>query len=151
MKSVHLKTTIGILCVTGLVTLGGCTPMMAGQMAEAGYNVARTSLGVTANPTTLGADERQKRLQAVLNAVDIGQDVKPVIDAMGEAPKEKSGNSAGFTCYEYPAVYSAEESAVIVSTDGKIVFYGNSRCTQEMQPSNFAQGGKYSVSTVPMQ
>ena len=151
MKSVHLKTTLGILCVAGLVTLGGCTPMMAGQMAEAGYNVARTSLGVTANPTTLGADERQKRLQAVLNSVDIGQEVKPVIDGMGEPPKEKSGNSAGFTCYEYPAVYSAEEAAVIVATDGKVVFYGNSRCTLEMQPSNFAQGGKYSVSTVPMQ
>lgn len=151
MKSVHLKTTIATLCVTALVTLGGCTPMMAGQMAEAGYNVARTSLGGAASPTTLGADERQKRLQAVLNAVEIGQEVRPVVDAMGEPPKEKSGNRSGFTCYEYPAVYSAEEAAVIVSTDGKIVFYGNSRCTLEMQPANFVQGGKYSVSTVPMQ
>jgi len=147
MKSAHARTAAAsILCATGAIILSACSPMMAGQVAEAGYNVARTSLGVSQNPTTLGADERQKRLQAVLNSVEIGQDAKPIIDAMGEPPKEKSGNSSGFTCYEYPAVYSAEEAAVIVSTDSKIVFYGNSRCTVEMQSANFLEGGKYGVS-----
>lgn len=149
MKSAYIRAAwAGVLCATGLAVLAGCSPMVAGQVAEAGYNVARTSLGVSPNPTALGTDERQKRLQATLNSVDIGQEVQPVLEAMGESPKEKSGNSMGFTCYEYPAVYSAEEAAVIVSTQGKVVFYGNSRCTAEMQNANFTTGGKYGVTVV---
>lgn len=130
----------------GFAVLAGCTPMMAGQMAEAGYNVAKTTLGGP-DLSAQGADERQKRLQAVLNGAEIGEDVKPILDAMGEPPKEKSGNNYGFTCYEYPGVYTTTESAVIVSTGSKVVFYGNSRCIQEMQDVNFRKDGKYFVST----
>lgn len=124
----------------------GCTPMIAGQVAQAGYNVAKNSLGGT-DAAAVGATERQKRLQAVLNGLDIGQDVKPELEAMGEPPKEKSGNAYGFTCYEYSSVYSATEAAVIMSKDGKVVFYGNSRCSIEMQDANFKKDGKYPTNT----
>ncbi|HUG59005.1 MAG TPA: hypothetical protein VL002_12285, partial [Candidimonas sp.] len=63
--------------------LAGCTPMLAGQMAEAGYNVAKTSLGGTSDSAT-GANQRQKQLQSILNSVDIGQEVKPILELMGE-------------------------------------------------------------------
>ena len=129
---------------TGLGALSGCSPMMAGQMAEASYNVAKTTLG-GADPSAAGVDERQKRLQAILNSVDIGQDAQPILDAMGEPPKEKSGNTYGYTCYEYSAVYSTTEAAVIMASEGKVVFYGNSRCTVEMQDANFKGSGKYAA------
>ncbi|WP_353150694.1 hypothetical protein [Pollutimonas bauzanensis] len=128
----------------GLIVLVGCTPMLAGQMAEAGYNAAKSSLGGTSDATT-GASERQKLLQSTLNSVEIGQEVKPILELMGEPPKEKSGNADGFTCYEYASVYSATEAAVIMSKDGKVVFYGNSRCSVEMQDANFKKDGKYMV------
>lgn len=128
----------------GLVVLVGCTPMLAGQMAEAGYNAAKSSLGGTGDAAS-GATERQKQLQSTLNSVEIGQEVKPILELMGEPPKEKSGNAYGFTCYEYPFVYSATEAAVIMSKDGKVVFYGNSRCSVEMQDANFKKDGKYMV------
>lgn len=131
---------------TTLAVLAGCTPMMAGQMAEAGYNVAKTSLGGASDSAT-GANQRQKQLQSILNSVDIGQEVKPILESMSEPPKEKSGNAYGFTCYEYSAVYSSTEAAVIMSKDGKVVFYGNSRCSTEMQDANFKKGGKYAEST----
>ena len=143
-----ISRTISLLAVVagaiGITALSGCTPMMAGQMAEAGYNVAKTTLGGT-DATTAVADERQKKLQSVLYSVDIGQELKPILEAMGEQPKEKSGNTYGFTCYEYAAVYSATEAAVIMARDGKVVFYGNSRCIVEMQDANFKGGGKYMV------
>jgi len=126
-----------------LALASGCTPMTAGQMAEAGYNVARTTLG--ASPSSVGADERQKRLQTILNGIEIGQPVQPIIDSMGEPPKEKSGNTSGFTCYEFSGVYSATDAAVIVANEGKVAFYGNSRCNAEMQAANFRADGKYAT------
>lgn len=129
-------------------TLAGCAPMMAGQVAEAGYNVAKTSLGSAftspeEKATAAGDDPRQLKLRAVLNGIDIGQDVSPIIDSMGESPKVKSGNASGFTCYEYSAVYSGTESAVILAKGGKVVFYGKSTCVAEMQDDNFKSDGKY--------
>jgi len=44
---------------------------------------------------------------------------------MGEPPQQKSGNTYGFVCYEYAAVYSATGSAVIMAKDGKVVFFGH--------------------------
>lgn len=124
----------------GVALLTGCAPMLSGPMAEAGYNMAKTTLS---GASATGGDERQKRLQSILNGVDIGQDVKPILEAMNEPPKEKSGNTYGYTCYEYPAVYSTTDSAVIVSGDGKVVFYGRSSCSAEMQDANFKADGKY--------
>ena len=125
--------------------------MMAGQVAEAGYNAAKATLGGPSAADRLsatGADERQKKLQLVLNSVDIGQDVNSVIEKMGEPAKEKSGNAYGFTCYEYPAVYSATDAAVIMAKNGKVAFYGNSRCNAEMADVNFKKDGKYSGGTI---
>lgn len=136
-----------ILGVAGFGVLTGCTPMLAGQMAEAGYNAAKTTLGGT-DGSAAGASERQKNLQSILNAVDIGQDVQPILEAMGEPPKEKSGNTYGFTCYEYSAVYSATEAAVIMAREAKVVFYGNSRCSAEMNDANFKSDGKYAVNSL---
>ena len=121
---------------------------MAGQVAEAGYNVAKTSLGGAfttpeAKATAAGQDPRQVKIQAVLNDADIGQDVGEILSRIGEAPKLKSGNMHGFTCYEFPAVYSAEDAAVILSKENKVVFYGNSQCTVEMQDANFRGDGKF--------
>jgi len=149
MRNLSRAITLLVMAasVTGFGVLAGCTPMMAGQMAEASYNVAKTTLG-GADASAVGADERQKRLQAILNGIDIGQDAQPILEAMGEPPKEKSGNTYGFTCYEYSAVYSATEAAVIMASDGKVVFYGNSRCTTEMQDANFKSNGKYAVGNV---
>lgn len=142
-----MKNRIATFVVTmmggaGLAMLAGCAPL-AGQMAEAGYNAAKTTLGGAPDPSVTGTSERQKKLQAILNSVEIGQEVKPVIESMGEPPKEKSGNTYGFTCYEYAAVYSAADSAVIVSKDGKVAFYGKSSCSAEMQDVNFKKDGKY--------
>lgn len=130
------------LCATLMAGLSGCAPMLAGQMAEAGYNVARTTLGGS-GPSAAGADERQKKLQSILNSVDVGQEVAPILEQIGEPPKEKSGNTFGFTCYQFSAVYSDTDAAVIVAKDGKVAFYGNSRCSVEMQDVNFKKDGKY--------
>lgn len=105
--------------------------------------MAKTTLGSTASLSAIGADERQKRLQALLNDIDTGQDVAPILVSMGEAPKEKSGNLQGYTCYEFSGVYSSTEAAVIMTREGRIIFYGNSRCNVEMQDTNFRVGGKY--------
>ena len=113
------------------------------QMAEGGFNAAKSALGAL-SPTSAGADERQKRIQAVLNDVNVGDDVQPILKEMGEPPREKSGNAQGYTCYEFPGVYSSTEAAVLMEQNGKVVFYGNSRCTEEMQPANFRSTGKYS-------
>ena len=116
--------------------------MLAGQMAEVGYKVAKTTLSGP-DVSAAGADERQKKLQSILNSVDVGQDVAPILEQIGEPPKEKSGNTYGFTCYQYSAVYSDTEAAVIVAKDSKVAFYGNSRCSVEMQDANFKKEGKY--------
>lgn len=116
--------------------------MVTGGMAEGGFNAAKTALGAL-SPTTAGADERQKRIQATLIDIDVGDDIEPVLQRMGEAPREKSGNAQGYTCYEFPSVYSATDAAVLMALHGKIVFYGNSRCTEEMDVANFRGGGKY--------
>ncbi|MEO6958747.1 MAG: hypothetical protein ABI228_06005 [Burkholderiaceae bacterium] len=129
----------------GLVLAAGCTPLIAGQMAEAGYHAAKTTLG---GDTSTAADARQKKLQLALNSIEIGQEVKPILDSMGEPPQEKSGNTYGFICYEYAAVYSATDSAVIVAKEDKVVFYGNSRCNVEMQDANFKKDGKYAASAI---
>ena len=141
------KTLAGLLTVIGLAALGfsgGCTPIMTGQMAEGGFSAAKSALGGW-NPTATGADERQKRLQATLNETDVGDDIQPVLEKIDEPPREKSGNAQGYTCYEFPGVYSSTEAAVLVALDGKIIFYGNSRCTEEMDAANFKDGGKYST------
>ncbi|HWL27502.1 MAG TPA: hypothetical protein VNQ97_01210 [Burkholderiaceae bacterium] len=137
------------LCVAGLIPLAGCSPMLAGQMAEAGYNVAKTSLGQP-DLSAKGADERQRKLQSILNQVEVGQDLQPILQSMEEPPKEKSGNAYGYTCYEYPAVYSSTESAVIMARNGKVAFFGNSRCNVEMKDVNFNEGGKYKVGAEPV-
>lgn len=132
-------------------SLAGCAaPLLGSSMAEAGYGVARGPLGSvfgsSSSPDTAqGRDARQVKLQSVLNTVQVGQDAKPILRAMGEAPKEKSGNPQGYTCYEFPAVYSATAAAVIVARDGKVVSFGNSRCVTEMQEANFRATGKYAV------
>lgn len=129
-----------LLVVGALAALGGCAPAMVGQVAQAGYDVARKTLG---NDSAQAPDERQQKLRAIMNGVEIGQEVDPIIGSMGEPPKEKSGNSKGYICYEYASVYSATDAAVLVAHDGKVVYYGNSRCTAEMQGANFVSGGKY--------
>jgi hypothetical protein len=129
--------------------LAGCTPMLTGEMATAGYNAAKGSLGnvlgsADDKKTATGEDPRQQKIQSVLNKAEVGQDVQPIVELIEEQPKEKSANAYGFTCYEYPAVYSGTEAAVIVAKSGKIVFFGNSRCATEMLASNFVDKGKYS-------
>lgn len=131
-----LYTAVGIATLT---LVGGCTPMVTGQMAEGGFSAAKSALGAL-SPTTAGADERQKRMQATLNEIDVGDDIQPVLDKLGEPPREKSGNSQGYTCYEFPSVYSATEAAVLVALNGKIVFYGNSRCAEQMSAGKFKGG-----------
>lgn len=132
----RLCTAVGI-AMLGLI--GGCTPMVTGQMAEGGFSAAKSALGAL-SPTTAGADERQKRIQTTLNDIEVGDDIKPVLDKMGEPPREKSGNSQGYTCYEFPSVYSATEAAILVAHNGKIVFYGNSRCSEKMNEKKFKDG-----------
>src|SRR5690606_17095768 len=122
--------------------MGGCAPMVSGSMAEGGISAAKSAFGAL-SPTSAGADDRQKRIQAVMNEVSVGDDIQPVLDKIGEPPREKSGNAQGYTCYEFPGVYSASEAAVLMARDGKVVFYGNSRCVDEMQDVNFRAGGKY--------
>lgn len=141
------RTLTGLMSAIGLAALGflgGCTPMVTGQMAEGGFNAAKSALGAL-SPTAAGADERQKRMQATLNETDVGDDIQPVLEKMGEPPREKSGNAQGYTCYEFPSVYSATDAAVLMALNGKIVFYGNSRCTEEMDVANFRSGGKYAA------
>jgi len=133
-----LSTVIGF---AALNLLGGCTPMVTGQMAEGGFSAAKSALGAL-SPTTAGADERQKHMQATLNEIEVGDDVQPVLDKLGEQPREKSGNAQGYTCYEFPSVYSATEAAVLVALNGKIVFYGNSRCSEQMSQDKFKGGGE---------
>lgn len=143
------ETTIRLLGAAigaaGFVFVAGCSPLVAGQMAEAGYHAAKTTF--TGDSST-GSDARQKKLQLALNSIDIGQEVKPILASMGEPPQEKSGNTYGFICYEYAAVYSATGSAVIVAKDDKVVFYGNSRCSVEMQDANFKKDGKYAAGAI---
>jgi len=139
----------------GLAALSGCAPMLTGQMAGAGYRAASSSLeSVWGAPAAESADAqalaRQKRMQAVLNSVDVGQDAPAIVQRMGEAPIQKSGNARGFTCYEYAAVYSATEAAVIVAKDGRVVFFGNSRCAAEMADANFRADGKYAGGPEPL-
>jgi hypothetical protein len=129
-------------CAAGLGVLSGCSPMMAGQVAEAGYSAARNTFGI-GDLASASAAERQQKLQAIMNAIEIGQDVQPVLEQIGEPPKIKSGNTYGYTCYEFPSVYSADEAAVILAREGRVVFYGSSRCSNEMQDANFRQDGKY--------
>ncbi len=147
MDTYSLQTRpLVILGLTALGFLSGCAPMGTGQMAEGGFNAAKSALSAL-SPTAAGADERQKRMQATLNDADVGDDIQPLLDKMGEPPREKSGNSMGYTCYEYPSVYSATDAAVLMSFNGKVVFYGNSRCTEEMDADNFRSGGKYSTNS----
>jgi hypothetical protein len=143
-----LTRAAAALCIVGSTSLAGCSPMLAGQMAEAGYNVAKNTLGQP-DLSAQGADERQRKLQAVLNKVEVGEDLQPILESMEEPPKEKSGNAYGYTCYEYSAVYSATESAVIMARNGKVAFFGNSRCNVEMKDANFNEGGKYKIGAEP--
>ena len=122
--------------------------MLTGEMAAAGYNAAKGSLGgvlgsAEDKQTATGEDPRQQKIQSVLNKAEVGQSVQPIVDLIEEQPKEKSANAYGFTCYEYPAVYSGTEAAVIMAKNGRIVFFGNSRCATEMLASNFIDKGKY--------
>jgi len=123
-----------------LSLLGGCAPMMTGTMAEGGFNAAKSAFGAL-SPTAAGTDDRQKRIQAVLNGVNVGDEIQPALDKIAEPPREKSGNAQGYTCYEFPSVYSATAAAVLVAHNGKIVFYGNSRCTDEMNKGSVKEGG----------
>ncbi len=120
-----------------MAALQGCTAVTAGQLAQAGYDAAKTTL--TNSPDSADA----KRARAVMNSVSVGQDVAPVLESIGVPPKEKSGNLQGYVCYQYAGVYSATEDAVIVTKDGKIVFFGSSACRTEMLAANFNAGGKY--------
>ncbi|CAM5182984.1 hypothetical protein CDEF62S_01847 [Castellaniella defragrans] len=117
--------------------LSGCTALTAGQLVQAGYDAAKTSLSAPMS----GA--QAKHAQSVLNSVSVGQPVAPIVADMGVPPKEKSGNPQGFVCYQFAGVYSATEDAVIVAKDGKVVFFGNSTCKSEMQSANFVPAGKY--------
>lgn len=118
--------------------LPGCTPMTAGQLAQVGYDAAKTSL--TGNPANSAATLHAR---TVMNGLSVGDEVAPVLESMGMPPKEKSGNLQGYVCYQFTAVYSATEDAVIVAREGKIVFFGSSTCRAEMQASNFNGSGKY--------
>ncbi|WP_146030629.1 hypothetical protein [Castellaniella caeni] len=129
---------IGMAAVAAVVS--GCTAVAAGQLAQAGYDVAKTSIS-----NSMGSADA-KHAREVLNALNVGQDVAPVLEQMAVPPKEKSGNLQGFVCYQYAGVYSVTEDAVLVSRDGKVVFFGNSTCRAEMQAANFVAGGKYAVS-----
>jgi|SRR5690606_30925365 len=125
-----------------MLVVSGCTPIVTGQMAEGGISVAKSAFGAL-SPTAAGTDERQLRIQTALNGVEVGDEVAPTLERIGEPPRQKSGNAQGYTCYEFPSVYSSSEAAVLMARDGKVVFYGNSRCVDEMQDVNFRAGGKY--------
>jgi hypothetical protein len=129
--------TGGIAASAALVVLQGCAAVTAGQLVQAGYDAAKTTLTNSAG----GADT--KAIRADINAISVGQDVKPILASIGVPPKEKSGNLQGYVCYQYAGIYSATEDAVIVAKDDKVVFFGNSTCRAEMQAANFASGGKY--------
>ncbi len=120
-----------------LVVLQACTAVTAGQLVQAGFDTAKTSL------TGSSSSADAARIRAVINAISVGQDAAPILASIGVPPKEKSGNLGGYVCYQYAGVYSATEDAVIVAKDGKVVFFGNSTCRSEMQAANFASGGRY--------
>lgn len=134
----RMKRIAIIVAAAATAALGGCAAMTAGQLVQAGYDAAKTSLtSAPGNPATA------LHVRTVINSINVGQDTASIIASIGEPPKEKSGNQQGYTCYEYAAVYSATEDAVIVSKDGKVVFYGDSTCRAEMRDDNFRAGGKY--------
>lgn len=126
----------GVVTLGSLVVLQGCTAVTAGQLVQAGYDAAKTSL-------TGSSSADAGRIRVVINSISVGQDVAPILASIGVPPKEKSGNLSGYVCYQYAAIYSATEDAVIVAKDNKVVFFGNSTCKSEMQAVNFASGGKY--------
>lgn len=150
MHKIHARRFLPIILVALPVVfaLAACSPMLAGQVAGAGYQAAKESLGGALGSSGQSSDAvampaRQKKLQSVLNSVEVGQEVAPILERMEETPVQKSGNTHNFVCYEYAAVYSATESAVIVVNNGRVVFYGKSHCAVEMQDSNFKGDGKY--------
>lgn len=131
---------VGSLASLGfLVVLQGCTAVTAGQLVQAGYDTAKSSL------TGLSSADAG-RIRTVINSISVGQDVAPILASIGVPPREKSGNLAGYVCYQYAGVYSSTEDAVIVAKDNKVVFFGNSTCKSEMQAANFVSGGKYAIS-----
>lgn len=132
------KYIITMLAVAATTVLAGCAAVTAGQFVREGYDAAKTSLS-----STPGGQADMSHVRQVMNSVSVGQETAPIIASIGLPPKEKSGNLQGYTCYQYAAVYSPTEDAVIVSKDGKVVFYGNSTCRTEMQDANFRDGGKY--------
>ncbi|HEU0230181.1 MAG TPA: hypothetical protein VFR20_06395 [Burkholderiaceae bacterium] len=127
-----------IVAAATTAALSGCAAMTAGQLVQAGYDAAKTSL--TSAP---GNQATALHVRTIMNSINVGQDTASIIASIGEPPMEKSGNPQGYTCYEYAAVYSPTEDAVIVSKDGKVVFYGDSTCRVEMRDDNFRAGGKY--------
>ncbi|HEX2518226.1 MAG TPA: hypothetical protein VHK04_01635 [Castellaniella sp.] len=127
----------GIVSLGSLLVLQACTAVTAGQLVQAGYDTAKTSL------TGASSSADAARIRAVINAISVGQDVAPILASISVPPKEKSGNLGGYVCYQYAGVYSATEDAVIVAKDDKVVFFGNSTCRSEMQAANFATGGRY--------
>lgn len=130
---------VGSLASLGfLVVLQGCTAVTAGQLVQAGYDTAKSSL------TGLSSADAG-RIRTVINSISVGQDVAPILASIGVPPREKSGNLAGYVCYQYAGVYSSTEDAVIVAKDNKVVFFGNSTCKSEMQAANFVSGGKYAI------
>ena len=137
----RLTTAVGLATAS---LLAACAPIGTGNMAEGGYSAAKSALSAL-NPTASGTDERQRAIQATLNDVNVGDEILPVLEKIGEPPRVKSGNAQGYTCYEFPSVYSSTEAAVLMSHQGRIVFYGNSRCTEEMDVANFRAGGKYAT------
>jgi len=142
-----MKMRVGLKMGMALVTgaLAGCTALSAGQLVQAGYDAAKTSIG---SPMS---SAEASHARSVMNSISVGQAVDPIVAAMGVPPKEKSGNLQGFVCYQFAGVYSATEDAVIVAKDGKVVFFGNSTCKSEAQAANFVAGGKYGSvgATVP--
>ncbi|NYT84796.1 hypothetical protein [Pollutimonas harenae] len=140
------RTPATLWAAIGFATLGllgGCAPMVSGSMAEGGFSAAKSAFDAL-SPTAAGADERQKRIQAAFNEVNIGDDVQLVLNKIAEPPHEKTGNAQGYTCYEFPGVYSADEAAVLMAHEGKIVFYGNSSCSDEMRSVRGGEAGSKS-------
>lgn len=128
--------------ILSMAALQGCTAVTAGQLVQAGYDAARTSW-----TGAVGGAPGAEHERLVMNSISVGQEVAPILDAMGVPPKEKSGNPQGYVCYQYAGVYSATEDAVVVSRNGKVAFFGNSTCRDEMQASNFGANGKYAPGT----
>ncbi|HEX7385721.1 MAG TPA: hypothetical protein VF285_00400 [Castellaniella sp.] len=136
------KSVRWVVRVAGVVLAGGltgCAAVGAGQLVQAGYDAAKTSLSAPMSSA------QAQHAREVMNSITVGQEAAPIVASMGVPPKEKSGNLQGFVCYQYAGVYSATEDAVIMVKDGKVVFYGSSTCKSEMQAINFAAGGKYAT------